>query len=204
MTLSVIALHCRLSPRARRPYLRDGEGHFYFRVCSHALTGLVGDIIVQIVCKAKGFRLPAAGGIRGGVFHLSVPERSGLALIHVVHLQHKAIGQGVASADLPDQGLADDLCFQFIKQFLVDGALDLLPCKTASGLEAEDIGRLAALERLLPDAHGGPHADISLPHGKLFLERQSREVFTLRPAVHHPFAFDLHDVFLVSVFMYLF
>ena len=152
MTLSVIALHCRLSPRARRPHLRDGEGHFYFRVCS----------------------------------------------------QYKAIGQGVASADLPDQGLTDDSCFQFIKQFFVDRALDLLPCKPASGLEAEDIGRLSALERLLPDAHGGPHADISLPHGKLFLERQSREVFALRPAVHHPFAFDLHDVFLVSVFLYLF
>ena len=57
----------------------------------------------------------------------------------MVHLQHKAIGQGIASADLPDQGLTDDLCFQFIKQFLVDGALDLLPRKPASGLEAEDI-----------------------------------------------------------------
>ena len=103
-------------------------GSCLFPVGSHALAGLVGDIIVQIVCKAKGFRLPAAGGFHSGVFHLGVPERSGLALIHVVHLQHKAIGQCVASADLPDQGLTDDLCFQFIKQFLVDGALDLLPC----------------------------------------------------------------------------
>ena len=64
-----------------------------FPVGSHALAGLVSDIIVQIVCKAKGFRLPAAGGIHGGVFHLSVPERSGLALIHMVHLQHKTIGK---------------------------------------------------------------------------------------------------------------
>ena len=48
----------------------------------------------------------------------------------------------------------------------------------------------------------GKELVLSLIH--IFLERQRREVFALRPAVHHPFALDLHDVFLVSVFLYLF
>ena len=106
----------------------------------------------------------------------------------MVHFQHHAVRQHVAAAQLRDEGLADDLVFQIVKQRFVDAALDLLTGKTAAGLEAEDIVRFAAGERFFPDAHSGPHADIPLPHGKFFLQRQ-----TFRPALYHPFAFNFHD-----------
>ena len=44
----------------------------------------------------------------------------------------------------------------------------ILCFKPASGLEAEDILRLAAGQGFLPDADRGPDADIALPHGKFF------------------------------------
>ena len=70
----------------------------------------------------------------------------------------------------------------------IDAALDLLAGKAAPGFEAEDVVRSAAGEGFFPDAHGGPYADIALPHGKFLSEGQP-----LRPALHHPFAFDFHN-----------
>jgi hypothetical protein len=117
----------------------------------------------------------------------------------MVHFQRAAVRQAVGAAGLGDEGFADDLVFQLLKQFFVDAALDLLPGKAALALEAEHIVGPAARKGFLPDAHRGPHTDVALPHGKFFLHGQA-----LRPAGHHPFAFDLHGVFLVSVFLYLF
>ena len=117
----------------------------------------------------------------------------------MVHLQHRAVRQAVAPAHLFDQGFTDDLFLQLHKQVFVDAALDLLPRQPPCGLEAEDIVGAAAGQRFLPDAHRGLHADIALPHGELFLKGQP-----LRPAGHHPFAFDLHSVlFLPQNFVFI-
>ena len=105
----------------------------------------------------------------------------------MVHFQRAAVRQAVGAAGLGDEGFADDLVLQFLKQFFVDAALDLLPGKAALALEAEHIVGPAARKGFLPDAHRGPHTDVALPHGKFFLHGQA-----LRPAGHHPFAFDLH------------
>ena len=106
----------------------------------------------------------------------------------MVHFQHRTVRQGVAAAQLRDERFSDNLVFQIIKQFFVDAALDFLTGKAAPGFEAEDVVRSAAGEGFFPDAHGGPHADIALPHGKFLSEGQP-----LRPALHHPFAFDFHN-----------
>ena len=109
----------------------------------------------------------------------------------MVHLQHRAVGQPVAAAELRDEGLRNDLRLKVAEKCFVDVPLDLLPGQPAARLEAEDIAGLSAGEGLFPDADGGLHADVALPHGKLLLHHQP-----LRPARHHPFALDLHDVFL--------
>ena len=117
----------------------------------------------------------------------------------MVHFQHQPVRQKVAAADLGNQRLCDDLGLQILEEGFIDGAFDLLPRQPAAGLEAEDVVGSAALERFFPDADGGVDADITLPHGELFLQRQCREAFALRPAVHHPFAFDFHLYDLISV-----
>ena len=116
----------------------------------------------------------------------------------MVDLQLAAVGQQVGAADFFDQGLGDDLGGQAVEEGLVDGALDLLPGQPPGGLEAEHPGGGAAGFGLLPDADGGPHADVALPHGKLFHQGQPGG-----PALHKPFAFDLHGSKTSLVFYFL-
>ena len=111
----------------------------------------------------------------------------------------RTVRQQVAAAELRDKGPADDLRLEVIEKRRVDVPLDLFPRQPAARLEAEDVVGLAARQGLFPDADGGVDADITLPHGELFLQRQCREAFALRPAVHHPFAFDFHLYDLISV-----
>ena len=73
------------------------------------------------------------------------------------------------------------------RRLLADRAFATPEGKAALALEAEHIVGPAARKGFLPDAHRGPHTDVALPHGKFFLHGQA-----LRPAGHHPFAFDLH------------
>ena len=75
---------------------------------------------------------------------VGVPELRRLALVHMIHFQHRTVRQQVAAAELRDKGPADDLRLEVIEKRRVDVPLDLFPRQPAARLEAEDVVGLAA------------------------------------------------------------
>ena len=75
----------------------------------HALTGLSGDLVIEIGGKTRIFRFPGKSSFHGREFDFSVPEFRFLSLVDMIYFEMAAVRKQICPPDFRDQWELDEI-----------------------------------------------------------------------------------------------